>query len=66
MCDPGLGRVFAEVTVEEVLEGFKIRQCAISCGFILSLTDTFFDHGLQQICRRLLHKKESQCPGHSS
>ena len=21
---------------------------------------------LQQICRRLLHKKESQCPGHSS
>ena len=35
----GCGRVCAEATVQEILEGFKVRQCAVSCGFILSLID---------------------------
>ena len=43
----GCGRVFAEVAVKEVLEGFQVRQCASSCIFILSLTDTFFDHSFK-------------------
>ena len=36
--------IFAEISVEEVLEGAKVRQHTISCGLMFSLFDTFFDH----------------------
>ena len=37
-------RIFAERSVEEVLEGAKVRRRTVSCGLIFSLCDTFFDH----------------------
>ena len=39
-------RIFAEISVEEVLEGAKVRQRAVSCGLMVSLCDTFFNHRL--------------------
>ena len=38
----GWGRIFAEVLIEEILEGTEVRQRTISCGLIFSLCSTFF------------------------
>ena len=39
--------IFAEISVEVILEGCKVRQCTVSSGLVFSLSDAIFNHSFK-------------------